>query len=147
MKPVPKANEQYPLFDDGKLNETRLYYGEVLRVLTPEEAKDEKVLRLEKLTEGPSTSKDDYGLVERSLVDVWKDEVPKADFLFSPETDYFIEVSAPEYDENNLWFVRTKEGGWFSMDIQSDWQGCELDIDGSLLEEMRRNYEEISGYE
>jgi hypothetical protein len=40
--------------------------------------------------------------------------------------------------------VRTKEGGWFSMDIQSDWQGCELDVDGSLLEEMERNYEEFS---
>ena len=144
MKTIPKIGERYPLFDDGKLNNTRLYYGDVLRVLTPEEAKDEKVLRLEQLTEGLSTSKDDYGLVERSLVEVWMDEIKKADFLFSPETDYFVEVTSPEYDEHNLWFVRTKEGGWFSMDIQSDWQGCELDVDGSLLEEMERRYEEFS---
>lgn len=144
MKPIPKIGERYPLFDDGKLHNTRLYYGDVIRVLTPEEAKDEKVLRLEQLTEGMSTTKDDYGLVDRSLVEVWMDEIKKADFLFSPETDYFVEVNAPEYDEHNLWFVRTKEGSWFSMDIQSDWQGCELDVDGSLLEEMERNYEEFS---
>ena len=144
MKTIPKIGERYPLFYDGKLNDTRLYYGDVLRVLTPEEAKDEKVLRLEQLTEGLSRSKDDYGLVERSLVEVWMDEIKKADFLFSPETDYFVEVTSPEYDEHNLWFVRTKEGGWFSMDIQSDWQGCELDVDGSLLEEMERRYEEFS---
>lgn len=144
MKTIPKIGERYPLFDDGKLNDTRLYYGDVLRVLTPEEAKDEKVLRLEQLTEGLSRSKDDYGLVERSLVEVWMDEIKKADFLFSTETDYFVEVTAPEYDEYNLWFVRTKEGGWFSMDIQSDWQGCELDVDGSLLEELERRYEEFS---
>jgi hypothetical protein len=137
MKPVPKIGETYPLFDDGKLNDTRLYYGEVTRILTVEEAKTEKVKHLEKIGE-------DYGMVDRSLFSIWKQEILDADFLFSQDTDYFVEISSPEYDENLLWAVRTKEGGWFTMDIQSDWQGCEVDADGSLLEEMNRRYEEYS---
>jgi hypothetical protein len=138
MKPIPNIGETYPLFDDGKLNDTRLYYGEVRRILTVEDAKKETVGHLEKIG-------DDYGLVERYLYDVWVQETKDAEFLFSQETDYFVELSAPEYDENLLWAVRTKDGGWFTMDIQSDWQGCEVDTDGSLLEEMNRRYEEYSG--
>ncbi len=142
MKDIPKVGERYPLFDDGKLHSTRLYYGEVLRVITPEEAATEMVPHLEQIKEG--FSKDSYGLVDRSLVDVWKYEVQQCYWLFATETDLFVEVTAPEYDEHNLWFVRTKDGGWFSMDIQSDWQTSELDVDGSLLEEMERNYEEFT---
>lgn len=137
MKPVPKIGEIYPLFDDGKLNDTRLYYGEVTRILTVEEAKTEIVKHLEK-------TEDDYVLVERTLYDVWKQEILDADFLFSQDTDYFVEISVPDYDENLLWAVRTKEGGWFTMDIQSDWQGCEVDVDRSLLEQMEARYEEYA---
>lgn len=25
------------------------------------------------------------------------------------------------YDENTIWFVRTVQGGWFSIDVQSSW--------------------------
>ena len=55
---------------------------------------------------------------------------------------YFIGCIIEEYDENEIWFARTKEGGWFSLDIQSDWQGGVLDVDGELkkiLYSNRRN--------
>lgn len=135
MKPVPKIGETYPLFDDGKLTDTRLYYGEVKRILTVDESKTEIVKHLEKIG-------DDYGLVDRTLYDIWKQEILDADFLFSQDTDYFVEISVPDYDENMLWAVRTKDGGWFTMDIQSYWQGCDVDVDRTLLEQMEARYEE-----
>ena len=38
------------------------------------------------------------------------------------------------YDENIIWFVRTVQGGWFSIDVQSSWQHGSLDVDGSIYE-------------
>ena len=38
------------------------------------------------------------------------------------------------YDENIIWFVRTVQGGWFSIDVQSSWQYGSLDVDGSIYE-------------
>ena len=37
-----------------------------------------------------------------------------------------------------IWFVRTKDShqSWFSMDIQSNWQGGYLDVDGERYQRM-----------
>ena len=68
-------------------------------------------------------------LVPRSLWDIWNiSESRDLIGYFSEKTDVLSEVSCPKYDENNLWFARTKDGGWFSMDIQSGWQGGLLDV-------------------
>ena len=40
------------------------------------------------------------------------------------------------YDDNLIWFARDTSGGWFSMDIQSDWQSGRLDVDGKLYEHI-----------
>ena len=83
-----------------------------------------------------------YNLV--SLYDHWhNDEMPNHDWLYETETDYFVECSCPVYDDNNLWFVRTKnDGGWFSMDIQSWWQGGRLDVDGKIFENIIQEVKE-----
>jgi hypothetical protein len=52
-------------------------------------------------------------------------------WLYAPETDYFIKA---EYDdeEEPAYFVRTKDGGWFSLGFF----GARLDTDGSLYSKM-----------
>ena len=46
------------------------------------------------------------------------------------------------YDENTIWFVRTVQGGWFSMDVQNTWQSGSLDVDGSIYNEVKKWFEE-----
>jgi hypothetical protein len=73
---------------------------------------------------------DDVVNNDKSLYDIWTEEKAYHDWIFTDDTDYLIEVSCPNYDDNNLWFARTQWGGWFSFNIQSSWQGGELDVTG-----------------
>jgi hypothetical protein len=80
-------------------------------------------------------------LVPRSLWDIWNSEKTETAWVFSPKTDVLLEVSCPKYDENKLWFARTKSGEWFSMDIQSGWQGGLLDVTNEVYESVLENAE------
>ena len=132
LKLIPIVGKEYHFWDDGKTSPSRHYICKVERIITPEEAKNIIVT-----VPGWDFEKNETFFVDVTLYDHWHDkEMPNHDWLYATETDYFIEVSCPKYDENNLWFVRTKEGGWFSMDIQSSWQGGELDIDNSIYDYM-----------
>ena len=46
------------------------------------------------------------------------------------KTNFACEIK--DYDRNLIWFARTIDGGWFSMDVDKAWQGGRLDIDGKL---------------
>lgn len=138
---VPEVGHFYHFWDDGKSSPSRHYICKVERIITSEEARNVMV-------EVTDWDFDENGEVKRvtSLYDHWKEEaVPNHDWLYAEDTDFFVEASCPRYDENNLWFVRTKDGGWFSMDIQSSWQGGSLDIDGSVYTYNTKNYQKYSG--
>ena len=62
------------------------------------------------------------------------------DWLYAEDTDYFIKISCPVYDEHMLYAVRTKDGGWFTIDAESWWQGGVLDVDGSVYERVIEDY-------
>ncbi len=132
LKSIPIVGKEYHFWDDGKTSPSRHYICKIERIITPEEAKNIIV------TVPTWDFKNNKNLfIDVSLYNHWYDkEMPNHDWLFNPETDYFVEASCPKYDENNLWFVRTKDGGWFSMDIQSGWQGGRLDIDNSIYDYM-----------
>ena len=82
-------------------------------------------------------------MVDQCIIDTWHRERDNHHWLYNKdeETDCFIEISVPEYDEYNLWAVRTKWGYFFTMDIQSSWQGGVLDVDGSHFNEFKRTLE------
>lgn len=67
-------------------------------------------------------------------------------WIYAPITDYFVEVSCPKYDKYNLWFARTKDGGWYSLDIQSGWQGGRLDVTGEIYDDIIKYWKE-NGYD
>jgi len=129
-KPVPKVGKEYHFFDDGKIRRSRHYIATIKRIITKEEAKS----IIFKLTE--YFNDDDYYDYKSSLYDIWQSEIERYDWIIAKDTDYIVEASIPEYDDNLIYFVRTKDGGWFSMNIQSDWQGGRLDIDGKLYESL-----------
>lgn len=129
LKPIPEVGKYYHFWDDGKLSSGRHYICRCERIITVEEAKSIMI-------KVPNEYIDDI-MDTISLYEHWHDdEMPNHNWLFETETDYFIECSCPEYDEHNLWFVRTKDGGWFSIDIQSGWQSGRLDIDGEIYNEI-----------
>ena len=146
MKQVPEIGKYYHFWDDGKSSPSRHYICKVERIITPEEAKDVML----KVTTC-DTEKNEEIFVETSLYDHWKNnELVACPWLYAPETDWFIEASCPKYDVYHLWFVRTKNGGWFSLNVESSWQAGELDVNGSkfedIINECYENGWDISAY-
>lgn len=146
MEQVPIIGEQYHFFDDGKLRESRHYMATVLEKITPEQAKD-----IYMNYQGMNISV--------SLYTIWREEIDNhrqsnnfkvltngsmevgAPWLYAEKTDYFIKCSIPDYDENDVWFVRTVDGGWFSLDTVDTWMSGRLDVSGERfksLEEMQK---------
>lgn len=138
-KSLPEIGKFYHFFDDGKTSPSRHYICKCERIITPEEAKRVMI-------EVPNEYVDDV-MDKISLYEHWyNNEVPSTYWLFSDKTDYFIECSCPKYDKHNLWFVRTHDGGWFSMDIQNFWQGGRLDIDSEIFQEVLNYIKEHPEY-
>jgi hypothetical protein len=127
MKPIPEVGKYYHFWDDGKKSPSRHYIVRIERILPVLDSVKTLV---------PYLDPDLEELVDRSLWDIWNQEKLEIDWIFSDKTDYFIEVSCPKYDKNDLWFARTKEGGWFSMNIQSSWQAGRLDVTGEIYESV-----------
>lgn len=100
---IPKKKQIYNFFDDGKCSPSRLYKAYVKKVIPFNKADIHLKIHL-------VNSALDY------------------DWIWNGDTDYFIGCYIPEYDNHLVWFARTKYGSWFSMDIQSNWQGGLLDV-------------------
>ena len=143
---LPKVGNIYKFYDDGKLNLSRQYDAKVIRIIPKEEAKSIMfpVYCCEDSYWDETTTvyRDEEPVGEKSLYDVWTEEVKYHDWIFATDTDYFIECSIPKYDKYSIWFARMKDGNWFSMDIQSSWQCGKLDVDNHLTEIMEEAYRE-----
>ncbi len=138
MEPIPKIGDKHHFFDDGKMRESRHFIAEILSVITPEEAKQTNIARTEYYQNDPYT-------FTQSLYERWLEEVndhrqgehpwilvdsdhfkSHAPWLYEETTDYFIECSIPEYDTDSVWFVRTIDGGWFSINTTHSWMSGRL---------------------
>ena len=122
LQPAPEVGKEYHIFDDGKIKPSRHYIAKILEVIPFEK---------------------DY-IIDDPIATVavaWREHVLEYEFLFAQETDYFIKAES-RFDKNPLYFVRTLDGGWFSIDYPNGWMGARLDIDGSLYEKMKENYGE-----
>lgn len=100
---IPKKKQIYNFFDDGKCSSSRLYKAYVKKVIPFNKADIHLKIHL----------------VNSALDCSW---------IWNGDTDYFIGCYIPRYDNHLIWFARTKYGTWFSMDIQSNWQGGLLDV-------------------
>lgn len=139
---IPEIGKTYYFYDNGMLKYSRQYKAIVLNIIPFEESKTTKIIG-------------EYTKECSTLYEVWRKEVesnctdnyfrvfkfnnkPGLPYLYANETDYFVECSIPEYDDNNIWFVRTVDGDWFSLDIQNDWQSGQLDVSGNLTEKLEK---------
>lgn len=113
LQPVPEVGKEYHIFDDGKISPSRHFTAKITKVLP-----FAKVVN-----------------PESQLYKAWEENVKEAYWLFAQDTDYFVKAES-SYDENPLFFVRTVDGGWFSIDYPNCWMGARLDINGSLYTKM-----------
>ncbi len=137
----PEIGKTYKFYDDGKVSYSRQYDATVLRIISKEEAKSIMFpLYWDYWRRSKTTHINDAGILneKKSLYDVWKEEVAEDDSTYNTFTDCFVECSIPEYDDDTIWFVRATNNGWFSLDIQSDWQSGRLDIDNHITEDLDR---------
>ena len=111
LQPVPDVGKEYHIFDDGKIRPNRHYVIKILEVIPFSEFTDSDML------------------------EVWREEIKECYWLYAQETDYFVKT---DYDGDGMvaYFVRTTDGGWFSL----GWFGARLDIDGSLYEKLIEYY-------
>ena len=122
MHDVPKVGDVRHFFDDGKIKESRHFMATIIEVIPFKKA-------------------------NQKLKKIWKKERWSCYWLYAYETDYFVKASIPKYDEKPIWFVRTKDGGWFSIDYNGWWMSGRL-MDASFnweefLEEQEREIEEF----
>lgn len=135
---LPIVGKEYHFFDDGKISNSRHYIAKVIELIPIEEAK--KIIISTPRHYNVNTGQNLF--VDMSLYDIWIDEKERCDWIYADDTDYIIKASIPIYDDDPIYFARTKDGGWFSMDTTNWWQGGRLDIDGKLCEQLNNfNYE------
>jgi hypothetical protein len=131
LKEIPEIGKQYHFFDDGKISPSRHFIATVEEIIPIEETKNIVL----KTIIGTFTEETEF--TEMSLYDIWSIESMGHPWIYAPETDYIIKCSIPEYDNDPIYFIRTRDGGWFSMDITSGWQAGRLDIDEKLTESLK----------
>lgn len=131
-----QVGEFYHFFDDGKTSPSRHYICKCEGIITVEESK-------ELLFESYYWSEENGVSVALTLYDIWTKNKELCPWLYDDDTPYFIVCSCPKYDDNLLYFVKTKSDGWFSMDVNSWWQSGELDIEGKKFHRIIQEWEEI----
>lgn len=124
MNNKPKVGELYHFWDDGKCSASRHYIAKCEQIISLKEANTIKF---------PDNE---------TLMVKWVREKKDHNWIFSSETDAFVKCSIPKYDKDDIYFVRTKDGGWFSMNTTNWWQGGRLDVSGETYEEMLKYWED-----
>ena len=123
---VPKVGKRYNFFDDGKIYPNRVYIAECIKVIKFNDAKD--IIFNISPNDILYPYSENHGVLSMSLYDAWLENVQDCGWLFKETTDYFVCCRIENYDDNDIWFVRTKDNRWFSIDIQNNWQSGLLDV-------------------
>lgn len=125
FEPIPMIGDKHSFFDDGKMYKSRHYIAEVINVITIEDAKNIQLEYLDFFEDCiwslDEAQIEDVGIdFNPTLYNVWLIHKYYSDFLFAPETDFFVCCKIPEYGDC-VWFARTLDGGWFSLDVNNKW--------------------------
>ena len=89
---LPEINKTYNYFDDGKIRESRRFPVKITGIVP-------------------------FDKIDEDTHDLWEIEHTQCDWLYADTTDYFVigNLSDREYDREIVVFVRTVDGGWFSL--------------------------------
>lgn len=125
----------YHFWDDGKSSIGRHYICKCEGIITVEESK-------ELLFESYYWNEEDDVSVALTLYDIWTKNKEQCPWLYAGDTPYFIVCSCPKYDNHLLYFAKTKDGTWFSMNVQTWWQSGLLDHEERKLKRIIEDLED-----
>ena len=118
---LPELGKRYHFFEDGKSGPSRHYIVEITEIIPFEE------------------------MIDEELLDTYNTEVEEGDFLYAPETDYFVygrkvlPNNVLDMDDEFI-FVRTNYCGWFSF---GHWfEDGQLDVNSSKYNEIVEYWEQ-----
>lgn len=114
-QPVPVVGEVRHFFDDGKMRDSRHYMATVIEVIP-------------------------YKRACQKLKKTWKRERWDCYWLYAYETDYFVKCRISKYDEKPIYFVRTQDGSWFSIDYDGTWMSGRMMERGFDWEQTKKEY-------
>lgn len=113
-----KVGDKYHFFDDGKIHIGRHHIATVTDVVKKEDFKE----------------KNNY------IYKSWEEQKEECEWVYADDTDYFVICDIPDYDEDPIYFVRTRDGGWFSIDNESGWQAGRLDVEKFRFEHLTTSF-------
>ena len=125
IMPEPEVGKIYHGFDDGKVRLSRLVDWKIVQRIDLDNDK-----------------------VSKNLLRVIQQEIKKSYWLFDTKQTIIYRAYAVDekgkYDRSigYCYFIRTKEGGWFSANARCFWW-CELDVDNRWYNELIK--EELDG--
>lgn len=119
---IPRIGKCYHFWVDGKSSTAHHYVCKCERIVIPSQA------RYLKINESIWDNEQNAEIKETNLYDIWQENVKARPWLYSERTDYLIECSCPQFDNNHLWFVRTVDDKFFSLNIQSSHQSGLLEL-------------------
>ena len=110
-QPVPEVGKKYHCFDDGKIRFSSHYIVEISEIL------------------GYCAFRKKYPELFKNYTSL----VKRCYWLYAKSTDFFVVCEHGEDNEMEV-FVRTKDGGWFS--IGGFMNSGELDVTGNLWKDL-----------
>lgn len=125
----------YHFWDDGKSSISRHYICKCEGIITVEESK-------ELLFESYYWNEEDNVSVALTLYDIWTKNKEECPWLYAGNTPYFVVISCPKYDDKLLYCAKTKDGTWFSMNVQTWWQSGLLDHEERKLKRIIEDLED-----
>ena len=117
-QPVPEVGKKYHCFDDGKIRFSRHYIVEISEIL------------------GYCAFRKKYPELFKNYTSLAK----RCYWLYAKSTDFFVVCEHGE-DNGMEVFVRTKDGGWFS--IGGFMNSGELDVTGNLWKDLAEHIDDF----
>ena len=87
-------------------------------------------------------NEEDNVSVALTLYDIWTKNKEECPWLYAGDTPYFVVISCPKYDDKLLYCAKTKDGTWFSMNVQTWWQSGLLDHEERKLKRIIEDLED-----
>lgn len=107
MTDIPEIGKTYNYFDDGKISRSRLCTVKVVEVIP-------------------------FDDIDSEILDMWNSDVVECHWLYSKTTDFFVKGIFTHTNHDPEYFVRTVDGGWFSIGFL----GGSLDVSGELYNRL-----------
>ena len=121
LAPIPKKGETYYFYLCGKIKIKDEFEAIIEQVIPYEEGEQYCVRQYYAELED---------VVETPILDIWLENQDSTFWLLAETTDYIIEASIPNLTPCKIYFARTIDGEWYSLEVNTPRHLGLLDVTG-----------------